>query len=123
MWEERSCLQTREWQHFGSGCYAYSCLNGRVHVHVGNYTFECYRSGQEINVRIFETGWLKMGAIVCPACDEICSEEFEERGEKCKEPENIPTHYAYPKDSLHCNSQAILPSVLVLIVSYISMRL
>lgn len=32
MWEERSCRQTREWQHWGSGCYKYKCENGRLHI-------------------------------------------------------------------------------------------
>lgn len=32
MWEERNCRQTREWQHWGSGCYKYRCENGRLHI-------------------------------------------------------------------------------------------
>lgn len=32
MWEERSCRQTREWQHWGSGCYKYKCDNRRLHI-------------------------------------------------------------------------------------------
>lgn len=32
MWEERSCRQTREWQHWGSGCYRYKCKDGRLHI-------------------------------------------------------------------------------------------
>lgn len=123
MWEERSCFQTREWQHFGSGCYLYSCKNGRVHIHVGNYTFECYRAGQEIDIRIFEGGWLKMGAIVCPHCNEICGDEFLSKGEECRPPEEVPSHYFSPKDSLKCNSAAILPSVSVFALSFIFIRL
>lgn len=34
MWEERSCHQTREWQHWGSGCYEYKCEHGRLHIMV-----------------------------------------------------------------------------------------
>lgn len=34
MWEERSCHQTREWQHWGSGCYEYKCEQGRLHIMV-----------------------------------------------------------------------------------------
>lgn len=37
MWEERSCRQTREWQHWGSGCYEYKCLNGRLQILVSYY--------------------------------------------------------------------------------------
>lgn len=32
MWEERSCGQMRQWQHWGSGCYGYRCQNGRLHI-------------------------------------------------------------------------------------------
>ena len=34
MWEERTCKQVRQWQHWGSGCYQYKCEDGRVHVMV-----------------------------------------------------------------------------------------
>jgi len=32
MWEEQTCKQVRQWQHWGSGCYEYSCQNGRLHI-------------------------------------------------------------------------------------------
>lgn len=32
MWEERSCRQVRQWQHWGSGCYQYKCVDGRIHI-------------------------------------------------------------------------------------------
>lgn len=32
MWEERSCRQVRQWQHWGSGCYRYKCEDGRLHI-------------------------------------------------------------------------------------------
>jgi leishmanolysin-like peptidase len=118
MWEERSCHQTREWQHFGSGCYTYSCKNGRIHIHVGNYTFECYYAGQELNIRIYENSWLKMGAIMCPSCNEICGAEFAESGESCKEPEEAPNENFYPKDNLKCGSSIALPKVLISLSFY-----
>lgn len=37
MWEERSCRQMRQWQHWGSGCYNYRCQNGRLHILVSFY--------------------------------------------------------------------------------------
>lgn len=39
MWEERSCRQTREWQHWGSGCYKYKCENRRLHILVSKFIF------------------------------------------------------------------------------------
>lgn len=113
MWEERSCQQTREWQHFGSGCYPYSCKNGRLHIHVANYTFECYNAGQQLSIRIFEGGWLKMGAIVCPSCEEVCGEEFSNAGKSCKNQRAVPLSYSYPKDELKCDASFILPSLLI----------
>lgn len=32
MWEEKTCKQARQWQHWGSGCYQYSCKHGRLHI-------------------------------------------------------------------------------------------
>jgi leishmanolysin-like peptidase len=61
IWEERSCRQTREWQHWGSGCYNYKCENGHLHIIVGNYSFECFHAGQELNIRIMAYGWLHKG--------------------------------------------------------------
>ena len=34
MWEERTCKQVRQWQHWGSGCYQYKCEAGRLHIMV-----------------------------------------------------------------------------------------
>lgn len=34
MWEERTCKQARQWQHWGSGCYLYKCEIGRLHIMV-----------------------------------------------------------------------------------------
>lgn len=39
MWEERSCRQTREWQHWGSGCYKYECTKGRLVILV---SYHCH---------------------------------------------------------------------------------
>lgn len=36
MWEERSCTQVRQWQHWGSGCYQYTCKAGRLHLQVSH---------------------------------------------------------------------------------------
>ncbi|RVE48435.1 hypothetical protein evm_006871 [Chilo suppressalis] len=32
VWEQKSCRQIREWQHWGSGCYKYKCESGRLHI-------------------------------------------------------------------------------------------
>ncbi|XP_055381355.1 leishmanolysin-like peptidase [Condylostylus longicornis] len=107
MWEERSCRQTREWQHWGSGCYKYKCENGRLSILVGNYTYECYYPGQQLTIHIMSNGWLHKGAIVCPSCHEICNDYFTERGEQnCRLKEEAPVAYQYPYDSLHCDGVA-----------------
>lgn len=106
MWEETSCKQMRQWQHWGSGCYAYRCQNGRLHILVGNYSYECYHTNQEITIRIINRGWLHTGAIVCPPCREICAKEFEARGERCKMGDEPPPAIQYPRDDLQCSSSS-----------------
>lgn len=106
MWEERSCKQMRQWQHWGSGCYKYRCENGRLHILVGNYTYTCYHANQEIFIKIIHNEWLHKGAIVCPPCREICKEEFLARGESCKAGDEPPPANFYPRDELQCSDNA-----------------
>ena len=54
MWEERSCSQVRQWQHWGSGCYNYICEEQRLHMQVLNHTFTCFYPGQEIEVKLVD---------------------------------------------------------------------
>ncbi|XP_059612345.1 leishmanolysin-like peptidase isoform X1 [Phlebotomus argentipes] len=116
MWEERSCRQTREWQHWGSGCYNYRCEEGRLHIQVYNYSFECYHAGQEISVRIFAGGWLHRGALRCPPCRDVCSEEFASRGEHCRVGEEAPPPNFYPRDELRCSGVRWRPPHLLLAI-------
>lgn len=83
---------------------------------VANYTYECFHPGQEINIRINFGGWLHRGAIICPPCKEICGNEFEQRGEKCKFNDEAPPSNKYPKDELRCGSSTSKPPNLVLFV-------
>ncbi|XP_062702031.1 leishmanolysin-like peptidase isoform X1 [Aedes albopictus] len=108
MWEERSCRQTREWQHWGSGCYRYKCERGRLHIIIANYSYECYYAGQELSVRLIAGGWLHKGAVICPSCKEMCNTEFELRGDRCKVSEEVPQSSNYPKHELKCSAGSIV---------------
>nr|XP_029712436.1 leishmanolysin-like peptidase isoform X1 [Aedes albopictus] len=110
MWEERSCRQTREWQHWGSGCYRYKCERGRLHIIIANYSYECYYAGQELSVRLIAGGWLHKGAVICPSCKEMCNTEFELRGDRCKVSEEVPQSSNYPKHELKCSAGSIVGS-------------
>ncbi|XP_065219578.1 leishmanolysin-like peptidase [Planococcus citri] len=100
MWEEQTCNQIRQWQHWGSGCYRYRCHTGRLHILVGNYSYTCYFPGQELVIRIMSNGWLHKGVISCPTCEEICQNEFNRTGEWCKSPTNVPQTAKYQRDHL-----------------------
>lgn len=118
VWEQKSCRQIREWQHWGSGCYKYKCESGRIHIIVGNYTYTCYFAGQVLQVRIIQKGWLHRGGVVCPPCRELCGEEFASRNEYCKVGEEAPPPNLYPNDVLACNAPA-LNSAAILLMSAI----
>ncbi|KAI4458967.1 leishmanolysin-like peptidase [Holotrichia oblita] len=121
MWEERSCRQMRQWQHWGSGCYVYKCENGRLHIVVGNYTYTCYHPYQEISIRIMSEDWLHKGAIVCPPCKEVCAEEFASKDQRCKPHEEPLPANMYPRDDLVCASVIIrYNQVLLVFLLYIS---
>lgn len=115
MWEERSCRQVRQWQHWGSGCYSYHCREGQLHIVVANYTYTCFFPGQEISVRIVSNGWLRKGAIRCPPCRELCEEQFQAVGQSCKLAEEpLPT--GYPRDELDCGAASNTALLLMSIV-------
>ncbi|KAK9872590.1 hypothetical protein WA026_018722 [Henosepilachna vigintioctopunctata] len=111
MWEESSCKQIRQWQHWGSGCYGYRCENGRLHILVGNYTYRCYHANQEIHIKIIRNEWLHKGAIVCPPCREICAAQFNARGESCKIGDEPPPANFYPRDELKCAGSRVKMNV------------
>ena len=102
MWEEKSCSQVRQWQHWGSGCYQYQCQEGRLHMSVLNHTFTCFYPGQEIDVSLLHNNWLHTGSLVCPSCGEVCGEEFRGRGEKCRPGVLPPRTFYYPEHVLTC---------------------
>lgn len=108
MWEEQTCTQIRQWQHWGSGCYQYKCYNGRLHILVGNYSYTCYFPGQELVIRILENGWLHKGVLLCPSCEELCKDEFDQIGEWCKPPSSVPSTTRYHKDQLTCSAPATI---------------
>ncbi|PBC31857.1 Leishmanolysin peptidase [Apis cerana cerana] len=91
MWEERTCKQARQWQHWGSGCYRYKCEVGRLHIIVANYTYTCYHAGQEIAIRIIQNDWLHKGALICPPCRDICQAHSSFT--------LLTTHFGYPDSS------------------------
>ncbi|EDX13514.1 GD18672 [Drosophila simulans] len=104
MWEERSCHQTREWQHWGSGCYKYDCFDGRLHILVGNYSYKCSFPGQKLSIRIAANGWLHKGAIMCPPCHELCGAQFAAQGKQCRPGEEPDPLNKYPRDNLACGA-------------------
>ncbi|XP_061727477.1 leishmanolysin-like peptidase [Cydia pomonella] len=114
VWEQKSCRQIREWQHWGSGCYKYKCESGRLHIVVGNYSYTCFHAGQVLQIRIIKRGWLHKGGVVCPPCREVCADEFKSRGEYCKGGEEAMPPNLYPSDVLPCSAPSLLPAAILI---------
>lgn len=72
-WEHKSCVLKRHWQHFGAGCYRYSCQDGHYSVMIGNHSYHCYYPDQHLKVEQIIDHWLYNGTLICPACDKICA--------------------------------------------------
>ncbi|CAN7983090.1 unnamed protein product [Ixodes hexagonus] len=102
MWEERTCHQVRQWQHWGSGCYKYACYNGSLQIEVANYTYTCYHSKQEIKIQLQYNGWLHIGTIVCPPCREICAKEGMDCDADLVKASYVQEEKHFHKDRLHC---------------------
>ncbi|RWS31056.1 leishmanolysin-like peptidase [Leptotrombidium deliense] len=118
MWEEKTCSQVRQWQHWGSGCYKYTCISGRLHLDIANNSYTCFYASQEIKIQRFYNGWLHIGTIVCPRCSEIC----ESRNSKfrCKPEKQLQftvIEKTYHKDYLTCAADP-LPKVSVILLSF-----
>ncbi|CAK5086317.1 unnamed protein product [Meloidogyne enterolobii] len=93
-WTEKKCGRTRTYSQFMAGCYQIVCLNGRVNIRVHNSTklYPCYKSGQPIYIRKLVNGWIREGQILCPECQQFCSNKnFEEKKEDfCLPPTDPP---------------------------------
>ncbi|XP_044592458.1 leishmanolysin-like peptidase isoform X1 [Cotesia glomerata] len=126
MWEERTCKQARQWQHWGSGCYQYRCEAGRLHIMVANFTYTCYHAGQKLTIKIIQNEWLHKGALICPPCKEICQQELKEKGEWCKPGDEHPPSTFYHQDHLQCSAVGNLPVILLTVgttvLSYVILR-
>ncbi|XP_034244077.1 leishmanolysin-like peptidase [Thrips palmi] len=118
-WEERSCTQLRQWQHWGSGCYEYHCADGRLHIHVENYTFTCYNEGQQVEIRLLSNGWLHNGVLICPRCSQLCKDKFDNPGEKCLPDSPVPDNVTYHEDELVCGQAGLRPPLWLLVLPII----
>ena len=117
MWEERTCTQVRQWQHWGSGCYQYSCEDGRLILHVNNQTFPCLFKGQEIKIVLFANDWLHIGTIVCPSCQQLCPTDPFGNSFKCR-PDALKNKVTaqtvlYHRDYLKCGSLSSLKLITI----------
>ena len=128
-WEERTCQQVRQWQHWGSGCYEYSCKDGRLNLHVwkvnGNQsdriTYPCLFKGQEIKIVLFANEWLHIGTVVCPSCQQLCPVDTETgKAFKCRSDisKNKVSSFlsdtkAYYRDVITCSSSSSMRNVLL----------
>ncbi|PIO71811.1 hypothetical protein TELCIR_06277 [Teladorsagia circumcincta] len=82
-------------------CGRHSCQNGTLYVAVHDSNFyPCYYAGQHVHIRRITEGWLREGIIVCPACDEFCSQ--------CKEHEKTDNYIGDPDLDVPCSSCELL---------------
>jgi leishmanolysin-like peptidase len=73
-WTVQHCDQIYPIEHWGSGCYQYSCseLTGLT-VTIHGRRYQCLSTGYRLQVTIATNDWLHSGSIVCPSCTDICS--------------------------------------------------
>ncbi|XP_059085081.1 leishmanolysin-like peptidase [Tigriopus californicus] len=72
-WEQKSCRTLKQWKRYGAGCYPYECKDGGLNIVVRNVSLPCSEEGQVIDVRLKSGKWLHEGTVVCPKCEDICS--------------------------------------------------
>ncbi|UYV62458.1 LMLN [Cordylochernes scorpioides] len=123
MWEEKSCGQVRQWQHWGSGCYRYTCRAGRLHLNVANHTYTCLHTGQHLRIQLFVNDWLHIGTIVCPSCHEICKAMIIMDSSMVCDPDISMAYYvkaeqSYPRHSLKCCATGVTQSWALVAVAF-----
>lgn len=110
-WVERKCGRVRSLTHYMAGCYEYSCDNGTLHVGIFNSSnfYPCYAAGQKVYISRIVDGWMREGAITCPACEMFC--------DHCAPPMIIPDIIGDQRQEEPC--AAIRCSIIVVIVCII----
>ena len=59
---------------------------------------------QVIGVALMANSWLHTGSLVCPACQDICGEQFAKQGQRCKPGVLPPKNHVYYEESLPCSA-------------------
>ncbi|XP_046858994.1 leishmanolysin-like peptidase isoform X3 [Xenia sp. Carnegie-2017] len=72
-WTRKSCSHSSSAKNWGSGCYLYSCTIDGLVLNVGGKSFHCSYAEQVIDVKLLFNGMLHEGSIICPHCNDVCS--------------------------------------------------
>ncbi|KFD56137.1 hypothetical protein M513_02915 [Trichuris suis] len=105
VWTQRNCKVNRAYPHHGAACYEYSCVSGRLWLHLLNGTsrYPCYEVGQRIHIRRRVGGWYHEGSIVCPSCETLCkADNF-----TCLKEPNPPSVLSDPPVRMRCGCAAL----------------
>jgi len=103
-WEQKSCTMIKQWTRYGSGCYEYTCKDGRLNINVRNVSYPCYQQGQKVQIQLIKElsdgEWVHDGKLICPACSLLCSDCSNEGRE-------LKSHDEMREDLGDCISKAI----------------
>lgn len=55
--------------------------------------------------------WLHTGSLVCPACQDVCGEQFAREGQRCKPGVLPPKNHLYYEESLPCSAPPALQAL------------
>jgi len=72
-WKRTKCNVRWTASIWGSGCYRYACEWDSLKIIISGYKFKCFHEGQLINILVQEQGWEYEGVLVCPSCQDVCS--------------------------------------------------
>lgn len=71
-WSAQKSRLTRTMLDWGSGCYKYSCSEGKLYIIVEGKKHECPKRGHVLNVNSTLGQWLVTGTLRCPECNLFC---------------------------------------------------
>ena len=74
-WRREKCGTRWTTVNFGSGCYKFYCEPDSLKIEIAaDFKYTCFHKGQLLNISLQVNSWNYQGTLVCPSCEEVCSD-------------------------------------------------
>ena len=78
-WTAQKGRLTRTMLDWGSGCYKYSCSDGKLYIIVSGTKYKCDQRGHILHINSTLGQWSILGTLRCPECQRFCPGQCAEK--------------------------------------------